>query len=64
MTSVCEGCGAVHSDAYARVFGDSENVLHGCPDCQTRVYRSRGGTAGVEIKYPDRGQAATDGGDR
>lgn len=33
-TSVeCQGCGALVSDDYARVFGDNRDRVHACPDC-------------------------------
>lgn len=31
----CENCGSSVSDQFARVFGDNENRIHGCPFCES-----------------------------
>lgn len=33
--SHCRECGAHVSDSFARVFGDNDDVVHGCPNCET-----------------------------
>lgn len=38
----CASCGAHVSPAFVRVFGDNQNVVHGCPRCGTRRERAHG----------------------
>jgi len=44
----CEACGSFVTTAFARVFGDNENRVHGCPEC-LRTRDLRGG----EPAYPE-----------
>ena len=32
----CNGCGSAITASFARVFGDREGVVHGCPHCADR----------------------------
>jgi hypothetical protein len=37
MSSVeCQGCGAIVSKTYARVFGDQDDALHSCSNCASQ----------------------------
>lgn len=31
----CRNCGAQRTKQFARVFGDNDDVIHACPDCET-----------------------------
>lgn len=33
--ATCDNCGRFVTADYARVFGDNEGVVEGCPDCAT-----------------------------
>lgn len=35
VTNRCLACDAMVSAQFARVFGDNQNDVHGCPRCQT-----------------------------
>ena len=48
MTIQCENCDAYHSRQYGRVFGDNQNRLEACPDCETHQEMKIGVGAGVE----------------
>jgi|GEM_PF-2174798 len=34
MTVHCQNCEAAYSDDFARVFGNNDNQLVACPDCE------------------------------
>lgn len=42
--SVCIGCGAPVTQDFARVFGDNDNVVHGCPSCMSAAEMQHGYT--------------------
>lgn len=42
----CTACGAAVTRDFARVFGDNDDVVHGCPSCMTFTQIQRGRTAG------------------
>lgn len=44
----CEACGSFVTTAFARVFGDNEDRVHGCPEC-LRIRDIREG----EPAYPE-----------
>ena len=31
----CQGCGSSPTEQFRRVFGDNDDVVHGCPECST-----------------------------
>jgi hypothetical protein len=33
MTATCENCGTTVSDRFAKVLGDNEDRVRGCPSC-------------------------------
>ncbi len=37
----CQNCGGHVSRQFARVLGDNDDVVHGCPDCSTTSDRVR-----------------------
>lgn len=39
----CEGCGALVSARFARVFGDNQGDVHACPECGVQGHYSAGG---------------------
>lgn len=43
MTTKCDGCGAVVSDAYARVFRRRDSSLPECIECHARTVDSASG---------------------
>lgn len=45
-STTCRNCGNTVTDQFARVFGDNQNIVHGCPDCMT--YRELKSGGGVE----------------
>lgn len=34
----CDNCGTFVTPDYARVFGDNDDVVHGCPECMALRY--------------------------
>ena len=60
-TDLCRNCGAHVSDRFRRVFGDRDNVMHRCPECDTFTRLKRGSGAGLEVNRTD---PATDADDR
>lgn len=48
MTTQCENCGSHKTDAYARVFGDNNDVVHHCGDCVTNSNVQDGSAAGLD----------------
>lgn len=34
----CDNCGTFVTPDYARVFGDNDGVVHGCPECMALRY--------------------------
>jgi hypothetical protein len=56
----CQQCGSSVSNSFARVFGDNEDRVHGCPTCTTfRDLSEGGGLSGDEA-----GQASGTASDR
>jgi hypothetical protein len=49
----CRNCGAHVSTDFRRVFGDSDDIAHRCPECDTSRRLSRGSAAGSEVAVPD-----------
>ena len=39
----CQNCGSTVTEDYARVFGDNDNQVHGCTECEV-------GTRGTDAK--------------
>lgn len=48
MTTQCENCGEHLTDRYARVFGDINDVVHGCMHCRTHGDVQDGSAAGLD----------------
>lgn len=48
-TVECQNCGGMVSDDFARVFGDNDDVVHGCPECSRSWGRSERRTADVSF---------------
>ena len=51
--SVCYHCGAHVTSDYCRVYGDSENRVHRCRECDTLVRICAGSAAGLDVSIPD-----------
>lgn len=51
--STCLHCGAHVSDRFCRVFGDDQNRVHRCGECDSYARLSRGSAAGVDVPIPD-----------
>ncbi|WP_276252993.1 DUF7563 family protein [Halomontanus rarus] len=49
----CLHCGAYVTDRFGRVFGDENNQVHRCSECDSYRRLSRGSAAGVDVKVPD-----------
>jgi len=45
----CLDCGGHVTEQFARVFGDRDDVIHGCPECSTFAELQRGGAAGRQL---------------
>lgn len=43
--ATCDNCGTFVTATYARVFGDNDGSVQGCPDCTALRYLTEGGTA-------------------
>lgn len=43
-----EDCEGVATDAFARVFGDNEGVIHCCPECSSQTEWKQGKPADLE----------------
>lgn len=41
--SVCQRCGGHVTAQYARVFGDNDDIVHGCQECKTGREMYEGG---------------------
>ncbi|WP_396610815.1 hypothetical protein ACH9L7_11340 [Haloferax sp. S1W] len=52
-TSGCLNCGAHVSSNFRRVYGDEDDRVHRCPECDTLVRLHRGSAAGLEVRIPD-----------
>ncbi|WP_258302789.1 DUF7563 family protein [Haloferax larsenii] len=52
-TSSCLNCGSHVTSDFRRVYGDSEDRVHRCRECDTLVRLHRGSGAGLEVKIPD-----------
>lgn len=50
MTAECQECGGSISKQFARVFGDPDDKLHGCPECRTFSEFKEEAGAGAEIE--------------
>lgn len=48
-SSECLGCGAFVTDRFARVFGDNDNRVYGCPECSTERELYGGATGGANL---------------
>lgn len=35
MVEVCQNCDNTVTRQFARVFGDNDDIVHGCPSCTT-----------------------------
>lgn len=44
----CQECGGYVSESFARVFGDNQDRVEGCPSCTTFRERSEGGITPTE----------------
>ncbi|MFC7044334.1 hypothetical protein ACFQH6_20550 [Halobacteriaceae archaeon GCM10025711] len=47
----CENCGAFVTDAFARVFGDQDDVVHRCQSCDTKGRLNQGSAAGIQVDW-------------
>ncbi|WP_276261503.1 DUF7563 family protein [Haloglomus litoreum] len=48
--ALCRDCGTYVSKRFARVFGDNEHRVYGCPSCSTFRERSEGGATDSDAK--------------
>lgn len=44
----CQNCGGSVTDDFARVFGDDNDVVHSCLECETATAVKNGTAAGLE----------------
>lgn len=44
----CKHCGAHVTESFARVMGDNDNEVHGCPDCEPATDLLNGSAAGLD----------------
>ncbi|OVE84730.1 DUF7563 family protein [Natronolimnobius baerhuensis] len=51
--STCQNCGNHVSDQFSRVYGDNQNRVHRCPDCDSYRRLTRGSAAGKALEIPD-----------
>ncbi|WP_090614534.1 DUF7563 family protein [Natrinema salaciae] len=51
--STCQHCGAHVTDRFRRVFGDDDDRVHRCGDCDSYARLSRGSAAGIDVGIPD-----------
>ncbi|MHC3439215.1 DUF7563 family protein [Natrialbaceae archaeon A-gly3] len=51
--TTCRHCGSHVTDRFRRVFGDSNDVVHRCPNCDCYRRLTRGSGAGVDVDHPD-----------
>lgn len=52
--ATCNNCGTFVTTDYARVFGDNEGTVHGCPECTALRYLTEGmGTVETGGDTPD-----------
>ncbi|KAB1185824.1 MULTISPECIES: hypothetical protein [Haloferax] len=49
----CEYCGSHVTHNFCRVYGDSEDRVHRCRECDTAVRIQRGSAAGRDVPTPD-----------
>ncbi|MFC7047317.1 hypothetical protein ACFQH6_19580 [Halobacteriaceae archaeon GCM10025711] len=59
----CQGCGSFVTSDFARVFGDQDNVVHRCLDCDSFRRLNQGSGAGQPVSDTIHEEAAADGGD-
>lgn len=48
--ATCTICGAFVTKDFARVFGDNDDEVHGCLECQDRTAIREGGIAGGDAQ--------------
>jgi DNA-directed RNA polymerase subunit RPC12/RpoP len=51
--TACDYCGNRLSDQYARVFGDQDDCVDRCPECDSEKRLSLGSAAGKDVDWPD-----------
>ncbi|MGM0592353.1 MAG: DUF7563 family protein [Halobacteriota archaeon] len=49
----CLHCGSHVTTDFKRVFGDDENRVHRCRECDTYIRLTRGSSAGLDVDIPD-----------
>jgi len=49
----CRYCGNHLSDQYARVYGDQNDRVHRCHECDSAKRLSLGSAAGKDVDWPD-----------
>lgn len=49
----CEHCGAHVSTDFARVYGDGDNRIHRCPNCDSWIRLQKGSGAGLDVSISD-----------
>jgi hypothetical protein len=52
-SSCCEFCGSHVTDRFCRVFGDDDDRVSRCPECDTWVRIHEGSAAGRDVSTPD-----------
>ena len=48
----CQNCGEHVSEAFRRVFGDNDNVVHSCQECGTNSEHFHGSAADPDADVP------------
>ena len=51
--SECRHCGRYVTDQFRRVYGDNDDVVHRCGECDSYRRLTRGSAAGVPVSIPD-----------
>ncbi|WP_137290952.1 DUF7563 family protein [Natronorubrum halophilum] len=51
--SACNHCGAYVTDQFCRVYGDNDDRVHRCGECDSYRRLTRGSAAGVNVSIPD-----------
>ena len=52
-TSRCEHCGSHVTGDFRRVYGDEDDRVHRCGECDTMVRIRAGSAAGLDVSTPD-----------
>lgn len=52
-TCTCRHCGEHVSADFRRVYGDGEDRVHRCPDCDTWIRLCEGSAADLDVPTPD-----------